>query len=567
MHTFHLHINGLVQGVGFRPHVFRIATEAGINGCVHNGSDGVHVIFNAGEEEAEDFCNSILHTPPPNAIITKYAFGKTIPAKYDGFSIVDSTENDKPVNALLLTPDISICPVCKEELLTPSDRRYHYPFTTCLHCGPRYSIVKTLPYDRANTTMSHLHMCEHCKKEYNDPLDIRHFSQTNSCPDCAIQMNMYSGNHFCVSNNTEDILSRIQNSLKDGKIIAIKGIGGYLLLCDATSETAVNELRKRKHRKSKPFAVLYPSLDMMEKDLSISEDEELLLCDKASPIVLCTQRDKMPSGLCASAVAPNLNTIGAMLPYTGLFVLITHQFKKPLVATSANLSGSPIIYNDEDALEHLFAFADFVVTYNRDIVMPQDDSVVQITPSGQKIILRRSRGLAPNYYPNPFNYTTDTVLAMGAELKGSWALNYDDVLYVSQFLGNQSFLESQNSYQNTLQHVSGLLKVKPDVILVDKHPKYEISQVGREMALYHKADLYEVQHHKAHFAAVLAENNLLSTKEKVLGVVWDGIGLGDDEQIWGGEFFVYDKQRIERKFHLKYFSLHKLYDLQFQLDV
>ncbi|MBK6936492.1 MAG: carbamoyltransferase HypF [Chitinophagaceae bacterium] len=318
---------------------------------------------------------------------------------------------------------------------------------------PRYSIVTGLPYDRENTTMSDLEMCSSCQAEYNNIHNRRHYSQTNSCPDCSIPIHLYDNNGVEISNDAESILLIVNESLRHGHILAVKGIGGYLLLCDATKQFSVITLRNRKQRPAKPFAVMYPSIEMMEEDLNITAKEREALLGKIAPIVLCKLKGDPSTGLCAGAIAPGLDKIGAVLPYTPLLALIMEQWNKPLIATSGNLSGSPIVYTDEDALLWLTEYADFILSFERDIVAPQDDSVMQFAEKSQQpIIIRRSRGLAPNYFPSPFS-DTGNILAMGAELKSAFALTANNNLYISQFLGDQANFESQISFNNTLSHL------------------------------------------------------------------------------------------------------------------
>ena len=551
MSTYHIHIGGLVQGVGFRPFVCRLAEQMHLSGWVSNGKDGVHIEINASAEVATSFYNAVVQSPPPNAIISCHHLTKTADKSFENFIIRSSDTTAQP--DLLLTPDIAICENCRNEIAEENNRRFQYPFTTCLECGPRYSIITGLPYDRENTTMAELDMCRSCNTEYNDIHNRRHYSQTNSCPDCSIPIHLYDNNGVEISNDAESILLIVNESLRHGHIIAVKGIGGYLLLCDATNHFAVLTLRNRKHRPAKPFAVLYHSLEKAEKDLVITAKEKEVLLGKAAPIVLCTLKGEPASGLCTDVVAPGLDKIGAMLPYTPLLALIMKEWKNPLVATSGNLSGSPIVYTDEDALLWLTEYADFILSFERDIVAPQDDSVMQLTEKNQQpVIIRRSRGLAPNYFPSPFTDTGD-ILAMGAELKSAFAITAGNNLYVSQFLGDQANFESQISFNNTLSHLLKILQVAPVQILIDSHPNYFVSERGKELAIDWEIPVTAIQHHKAHFAAVLAENNLLHTDEKILGVVWDGTGYGDDEQIWGGEFFLLQEYTMERYCHLEYF--------------
>ena len=550
MQTRHIHISGLVQGVGFRPFVCRIAREMGITGWVCNSNDGVHIEFNASESTAPKFYTYILEHPPVNAIITTHSINKTNQKEFNSFTIQTSTNQTPP--DLLITPDIAICEDCKKEVLDKQNRRYHYPFTTCLKCGPRYSIMKSLPYDRENTTMAHLPMCNHCRKEYHDIQNERHFSQTNTCPQCAIPMHLFDGQGKIVSGDNNEILQVLNAALKEGKIAAVKGIGGYLLLCDATNAKAIETLRERKHRPAKPFALLYKDIDMALKDLLLSPEEQNALQEKSAPIVLCRISNNR-SSIALQKITPGLNRIGIMLPYTALLLLIMDKFNKPLIATSGNISESPIIFQDDEAIDWLGEVADIVLTYDRDIVTPQDDSVIQFTEKGQKIILRKSRGFAPGYFPDPFKEKEECILAMGGELKSAFALYNKGNLLVSQYLGDQASLESQYSFTVTKNHLQQLFQSTPQKILVDKHPGYFVSERGRAEAVRENIELLEVQHHKAHFAAVLAENKLLTEKEQVLGVIWDGTGYGDDKQIWGSEIFLYQDAEMKRIAHLAYF--------------
>lgn len=546
-----MHISGLVQGVGFRPHVFRLATQHGLNGWVSNAKDGVHIECNATEDDATKFYNAILTDAPPNAVITRHTIAEVKKKPFSSFTIRAGEVTAKA--DLLLTADFGICDTCKNEILDSSNRRYHYPFTTCLQCGPRYSIIQELPYEREHTTMAAWTMCEKCNGEYQNVANERFYSQTNSCPDCAIAMELFDATGVVQSNNPSLILHQLQDMLSNGAIAAVKGIGGYLLLCDAGNASAVQQLRHRKRRPAKPFALLYEDIETARKDVFITEQEEAALKSKTAPIVLCRLRNDEAVNICAPDIAPGLDKIGLMLPCSPLLLLIATAFGKPLIATSANISGSPIITDDQEALAMLKDIADYILTYDREIVVPQDDSVLQVCASGRQIILRRSRGLSPAYFPNPFENTKGCWLAMGSELKSTFAIQDRHQLYISQFLGNQERLASQMAYNKTQHHLLHLLQTKPDLILIDKHPGYFVSEHGKEIAVQEGIPYVSVQHHKAHFAAVLAENNLLNSREPVLGVIWDGTGYGDDQQIWGGEFFLLEEGEMERVAQLEYF--------------
>ncbi len=395
-----------------------------------------------------------------------------------------------------------------------------------------------------------LPMCNSCKAEYSNIYNERHYSQTNSCPSCAVPMELHNAARESMGTDPEDIFSTCHAALSRGETIAVKGVGGYLLLCDASNAAAIKRLRQKKHRPYKPFAVMYANLEAAQEGLELQPWHIAALKSKAAPIVLCPF--KKDSLVHTATVAPGLDKIGAMLPCSPLLQIIADDFDKPLVATSANISGSPIIYKDDDALYHLPSYAAYILSFQRDIVMPQDDSVMQFTPDGFPIILRRSRGMAPNYFPNPIP-AAEPVIALGADLKSSFALAGKEKLYVSQFLGDQECLEAQQGYADTLNHLCHLVQHKPEKLLVDFHPAYFSTLFGQELAANLGIDCISIQHHKAHFAAVLAENNCLQSDEHILGFIWDGTGYGEDKMIWGGETFLYAGGEMNRVAHLKYF--------------
>lgn len=552
MNTFHIHINGIVQGVGFRPFVYQLATEVQLNGYVKNGSDGVHVFFNATEENANSFFKKIKQEAPVRSKIIFASMHKTTDKIFDNFSIVVSDE-DGGKKQVLLSPDVALCVNCKSELHDVNNRRFRYPFITCTQCGPRYSIIYSLPYERHGTSMQKFTQCKTCGEEYNTVTDRRFFSQTNSCNNCGIEINIHANDSSILTNNTEEVLSHIKNFLQQRKILAVKGIGGYLFLCDADNQKAIQLLRSRKCRPSKPFAILYPTIEKVISSFKLSKKEKDLLESAEAPIVLLYPKQEAFNNLVAKDIAPGLKRLGIMLPCSPLLELIATDFSKPLIATSANISGSPIIYEDKDALEYLFKIADYVVSNNRDIIIPQDDSVVQVSQYlNQKIILRRSRGYAPaflNYKPQK----NRCILSTGAFLKSNFTLSVNGNVFVSQFLGSGESYESQQMYKNTLEHWLKLYAIKPAVIIADKHPNYFSHQYAIELAERFGTEFKLVQHHEAHFAAVLAENNLLHSTEAVLGIVWDGIGLGTDGNIWGGEFFKYENNEMLRCYHFDYF--------------
>jgi hydrogenase maturation protein HypF len=580
--TYHIHINGIVQGVGFRPMVYQLAREMQLKGQVKNGSDGVHIFFNADEGEADLFFGRVLRSAPVHAKIISHTLKKVDDRVFTDFSIVVDNEPGCG-KQVLLSPDRAICDECRRELHDKDSRRYRYPFITCTHCGPRYSILQDLPYERHFTSMQKFSQCKSCDEEYHDVADRRFFSQTNSCGECGVELCIRENALSVLSNEYAEVLLRINDSLRQGKIIAVKGVGGYLLLCDAGNPDCIQLLRSRKRRPNKPFAVLYPDSERVRKDFAVNAQEEGLLESEAAPIVLLYPKQGAFENLAVKDIAPGLKRVGVMLPGSPLLDLIARDYGGPLVATSANISGSPIIYRDADALAWLFGIANLIVSDNREIVIPQDDSVVLVTQYGHRqIILRRSRGYAPSF---PAYAAKQAVcsLSMGAFLKSSFTLSVNGNVFVSQFLGSGERYESQQMYKDTLTHWMGLYGVRPGIVLADMHGGYFSQRYGTEVAESYGIAVKYIQHHEAHFAAVLAENNLLccgegrldsgegmldsreagpdsderglDPAEPVLGVIWDGTGLGTDGHIWGGEFFKYEHNELLRCYHFDYFPV------------
>lgn len=548
--ALHLHIQGQVQGVGFRPFVYRLALEMGLKGWVNNGVDGVHIEVGGASDILQHFAHRILAEAPALARITA-VHQQILPFHtFSDFRIIASESLNTP--QLLLTPDFGLCADCKSELHQASNFRYQYAFITCTNCGPRYSIITGLPYDRPLTTMRDFQMCPTCQAEYDDPLNRRYYAQTNSCPTCGIQLQYVEGKND-TSENNEVALQTTIAALNAGKIVAVKGISGFLLLADATNAITINLLRQRKQRPSKPFALLYPDLECLASDVIVSPQAAAALQSSVAPIVLLPLQPQPKSGVQVAVLAPGLRRLGVMLPYAPLLELISTALGRPLIATSGNLSHTPIAYTDEQALERLSDIADGILLHNREIVVPQDDSVLAFTPmQQQKIVIRRSRGLAPTLLLPHFQ-PRNGLLAMGALLKSTFAFTHQNNLYLSQYLGDLEDFDTQQNYQLTLQHLLNTLQVAPTCILVDLHPAYASSQLGREMAEARGLPVVPIQHHLAHFGAVLAEHDLLDQMEPVLGVIWDGVGLGEDGQIWGGEFFVYQQKQFQRKSHFQYF--------------
>jgi len=536
--------------VGFRPFIFKLASDLNLRGWVNNTANGVHIEFSSEKEVANIFVKRIKEESPELSVITQLDIDEVPFENYSEFNIIHSSSEEEA--SLLLTPDFAMCDDCNEELASEKNKRFNYPFITCTNCGPRYSIIKSLPYDRETTTMDSFKMCPSCQKEYDNPLDRRYYSQTNSCPKCAIELSLFENGTLQKNfRNLDYIIEQWGN----GKIIAIKGIGGYLLTCDATNGEVINRLRKLKNRPTKPFALLYHDIYELAEDVEMDICEKLELENTNAPIVLLNIKQDMMTPLAIREIAPNLNQIGGMMPYTPLYKILLSKFKKPIIATSGNVSNSTIVYEDKKAIEELSKIADIILLNNREIVIPQDDSVVRYsTIKFQKIIIRRSRGLAPSYINPKLKLSNQTILSTGAMLKSTFTLLNKQNIYISQYLGNTDNYEAEVNYKKTLSHFEQLFHPKLDVVLVDKHPNYFASVYGKEKAGTNNIPCIEIQHHKAHFYAVLGENNLLESAEKVLGVIWDGTGLGDDGNIWGGEFFVYQNNKVERVHHLDEFN-------------
>lgn len=533
---FHIHIIGRVQGVGFRPHIYRLAKAYPFNGWISNTLNGVHLEAE-GRFQIKELCDQIRRNAPPQARI-EHISSKEIPLRHfkDFQILLSSTVGEADME---LTPDFAICQDCRDDLISLSNRRKGYPFITCTNCGPRYSIIRKLPYDRHLTTMAGFQQCAFCQEEFYNPGDRRFYSQTNSCPACPVQLTLYDSNRKLLSRAQNDIIKVAAEGILTGKILAVKGIGGYLLCADATNLSVIRLLRERKKRPTKPFALMYPSLETAELDVWVNENLINNWFSPESPIVLCKLRNDYASGVRHEYIAPGLKRAGIMFPYAPVFVHMMQFIGKPIIATSGNISGSPIIYGDEEALDLLTQVADLVITNNREIVVPQDDSVIQYTEfAKQKIIIRRSRGLAPSVQLNVPDFKGNGLLAMGAMLKSAFGIKHMNRYYISQFLGDSATLESQYSFEKTLGHMMDLLGFSPEIILTDAHPDYPSTLLGREIANQKKIPLKNIQHHEAHSYAVLAENGLLN-ENGIVSVIWDGTGYGLDGQVWGGEIFEY----------------------------
>jgi len=546
--TFKIQIKGQVQGVGFRPFVFNLAQQLNINGTVSNDEEGVIIKINTSKEKANSFLATLLKNPPSVSIISSYQIEEIDQQNFNDFSIVPSTLNGN-IN-IPLTPDFAICNECKEEIKDVENKRYGYPFTTCVNCGPRYAITSKFPFERAHTALVSFEMCPACVKEYTDPTSRRFHSQTNSCSDCGIQLELVDNEGNSVNVGQQKIINKVAAYISDGKIIAIKNTNGYLLCCDATNPEVVEQLRQKKKRPNKPFAVLYDTIESVLKDFQITKKEEKSLTSTVAPIVILENTKN--TQIVTEAIAPDLNQTGVLLPSSTLLVLLMDILKTPIVCTSGNIHGSPIISKNDIAQEKLGIIADYLVHHNLPIQFPQDDSVVKFVDD-KKVILRRSRGFAPNYLTERNNIESG-ILAMGAHLKSTFSLVPNTHIYVSQYFGNLDGYDVSERYQKTIKQQLDVFNCSPKTVLIDAHPAYQSSIIGKELSQSHNAQLVKIQHHKAHFASVIGEHQLFDSGEKILGVVFDGTGYGDDDAIWGGEFFIYENHKMERVNHFEYYD-------------
>ncbi len=541
----------MVQGLGFRPLVYRLATAAGLSGTVANTGSGLQVRVNCDREQAGELLQQICDNAPSGSILTKISFEEVEEEEFDGFSILDSDTDT--ISGLLITPDIALCADCRIEFRNPHDRRFGYAFITCTTCGPRYSIQNGLPYDRIRTSMHAYTPCPVCQQEYEQPDDRRYYSQTNSCLRCGIKLQLVDANGRNLVLPGTTISGRVSQALLQGAIVAVKGIGGFLLVCDARQRETVLRLRSRKHRPGKPLAVLFKSIQEAEQYVQLNTNEREMLRGGISPIVVAMVKETGRQLLPMDALAPGLSTLGVMLPYAPLLEWLMQCVSFPLVATSANLSHSPILYREETAIQSLRQIADLFLFHDRTIQSPQDDSVLRFSSRNRQIIwLRRGRGLAPSM-PHYHLRETTPVLAFGAMLKSSFTISAFPFVYTSQYLGDTGNYDAQQAYKESLQHLSSLLNTAPAIVLADRHPQYPT----REMALQYlqnqpTARGYFIQHHKAHAAAILGEHGLHNSVAPVLTVCWDGTGWGDDSNVWGSEFFIYQNKTLQRVAHLEY---------------
>ncbi|MGV8050224.1 MAG: carbamoyltransferase HypF [Anaerolineaceae bacterium] len=538
-----LHIQGIVQGVGFRPRVYLLAKKHHLTGWVLNSANGVEIEIHGTNLDCLEFTQELQSNPPPLAKIDYFTVEPAQSKAFQDFRILES--QDRPGDFLPVSPDLAICPDCRRELFDPQDRRYRYPFINCTNCGPRFSILKTIPYDRPHTTMAGFKLCPDCNSEYHDPTDRRFHAQPIACPACGPQVWFEAAGSRLAEGEAAIQLTREQ--INAGKIVAVKGLGGFHLVCDATNAQAVQKLRVRKHRTGKPFALMSFDLATTEKYVSLTDQELSLLASPQAPIVLA---ETTPLGeKLAKIVAPEQSRLGFMLPYTPLHLLLLEPqpgFPEVLVMTSGNLSEEPIAYENTEARERLQFLADGFLMHNRPIHMRVDDSVVT-SLRDQPYLVRRARGFAPGQLQLPA--TTLPVLAAGTQLKNTFCLAREGYAFVSHFIGDLENQETLDSYEQAIQHYEGLFRIQPELLACDLHPDYLATRYALHRSQSQKLPLVQVQHHHAHIASCLAENGWKS-QDPVIGLSYDGTGYGTDGTIWGGEVLLAGYAGFERRFHL-----------------
>lgn len=570
-------IRGAVQGVGFRPFIYRLATDLNLKGFVNNSSLGVFIEVEGEKSILDEFILRIEKEKPPIAVITSLEFSFLDSKGFTTFEIQKS-ETSGEKTAIIL-PDIAVCSDCINEMLNPNDRRFRYPFINCTNCGPRFSILESIPYDRPNTSMKSFQMCEECQTEYEDPLNRRFHAQPIACPKCGPHIELWDEMGKIISTRDE-ALKETATLISEGKIIALKGLGGFHLIVDARNDSAVKRLREKKHREEKPFALMFPNLEAIKDCCEVFAFEERLLCSPEAPIVLLSKirnldfgvgnkktpllnnstfrnlhsalyfQDsalRIPHSALSEFIAPNNPYLGVMLPYTPLHHLLMNELKFPIVATSGNLSEEPMCIDEKEALKRLSGIADFFLVHNRPIIRHVDDSIVRVIDE-REMVMRRARGYAPLPIQINGSNVNEDILAVGGHLKNTVALKVGNNVFISQHIGDLSTNEAFSTFQKVIEDFQNLYASKVSKIICDLHPEY----LSTKFAQTKNVKIEYVQHHYAHIAACRAENQI---EGKALGVSWDGTGFGLDQTIWGGEFFLTDNSSFKhigqfRKFRL-----------------
>lgn len=538
-----LEISGIVQGVGFRPFVFVLAEKYGLNGEVSNTSAGVNAVVEGQEKDIDAFCRAVKTRSPLLASVTKIKRSDIPFTGYPSFSIVKSKPSK--IRTTLISPDVTVCGDCLKEMKNPSDRRYRYPFINCTNCGPRYTIIENIPYDRPRTSMKHFKMCPACQDEYDDPLNRRFHAQPNACPDCGPHVFLTDRAAQICEPDSGQAIHRAADLLKQGKIIAVKGLGGFHLACDAANADAVRRLREKKNRPHKPFALMAASSSVLFDHVHVDPAERDLLASFHRPIVLLKKKKANSRETpIAEQVAPLNDFLGIMLPYTPLHELLLEKGPDILVMTSGNRSGEPLSIDNEDALSAFSHIADYFLLHNRDIYFRADDSIARIQ-KGVPRFIRRSRGYAP--LPVHYDKKLPRVLAVGAGLKNTVCLTRDNYLFLSQHIGELSNVKTQTFFSNSIDHLKRILDIEPRAVVHDLHPGLMSTRYALEANETDGIETIGVQHHHAHAVACMAENHL---DGEVIAITLDGTGVGTDGHIWGGEILVSTLSSFKRAAHL-----------------
>jgi hydrogenase maturation protein HypF len=554
-------IRGAVQGVGFRPFVYRLATEMKLPGWVSNSAQGVFIEVEGEKDALNQFLFRLQKEIPPRAFIQSLEFSFLDPTGFTTFEIIKSDSTG--IKTALVLPDIATCSDCLKDIFDTLNRRYLYPFTNCTNCGPRFSIIEALPYDRPNTSMKKFEMCPDCKAEYQNPLDRRFHAQPNACPVCGPKLELWNDKGTIIAEEHDALLQAVE-AIRAGKIIAVKGLGGFHLMVDARNEEAVRRLRKRKHREEKPLALIFPSLESIKSECEVNEFETRLLLSPESPIVLLSRiqntgdmrqngeiknQKSIPNfqSQISSSVAPSNPYFGIMLPYTPLHHILLKELGSPVVATSGNVSDEPICIDEYEALDRLSGIADMFLVHNRPIVRHIDDSIARVMLE-RELVLRRARGYAPLPIAVVGLQHAEPLLAVGAHLKNTIALTSENNVFISQHIGDLETKESLDAFHRVIADFQTLYETKPVQIVCDLHPDYVSSKFARGTGIPY----IEVQHHYAHIVSCMAENQL---EGELLGVSWDGTGYGSDRNIWGGEFLLTTETSFERIASFRSFRL------------
>ena len=537
----YIKMEGIVQGIGFRPFILRLASELDLTGFVSNTPEGVDIEVQGSKELVNDFVDRIVKECPKMGMIDLWDITPLQTKKEEDFRIVDSRLSG--VSTAGLPADLAMCDECKREVFDPQNRRYRYPFINCVACGPRYSIIERIPYDRGHTTMNKFLMCEECRNEFKDPLNRRFHAQPNACPVCGPQCALWDKEGNVIAARDEAV-RQTAGKIKAGQIVAFKGLGGFQLMVDACDEGAVERLRRFKKREEKPFAVMFSSIDAVRAICICSEYEESWLTSVQAPIVLLRRKENAARDL-ASGIAPDNPLLGVMLPYTGLHHLLMNEMGRPIVATSGNLSDEPMCIDENEALQRIQDIADFFLVHNRPIARHMDDSILRVI--GHKpCILRRARGFAP--LPITVNEGTVDLIATGAFLKNTVAIKIKRRIFLSQHIGDLRTPQAIEAFDESLQSLRGIYPSEIRNYACDLHPDYFSSEFARK----HSHNVFPIQHHHAHISACMAEHGLTN---QVFGIAWDGTGLGDDQTIWGGEFMICTPQEYKRFGHFRYFKI------------